>query len=190
MGPTLPIHDIADSPAREGGSHPDSIQAPAGPLGDPYTVDDDRTRRARAHCDYLDRMVAEEVVPRSVAETARSVWKQASVATDDLIFIPSATAADGGPILYTWDRGDHHLEAEIPDSGPVEWFYQNRKTGEVWSADIPVTDPFPPALCTRLFRLALTGLLGNALVFWGIALDLGGQRPPTLSPQPQGVALG
>jgi hypothetical protein len=112
--------------------------------------------RLREHCEYLDRMAAEGVVTQSVTAAAHAVWDQASLATDHRIPIPAATAAEGGLIWYTWDRDDHHLEAEIPEGGPVEWFYQNRKTGEVWSADVSVADPFPPSLCTYLFRVALT----------------------------------
>ncbi len=117
----------------------------------------DRTRQAGEHCDYLDRMAAEGVVPRSLAETARTVWDQVSIVTDYRMPVPAAMAGEGGPIWYTWDKGEHHLEAEMPDGGPVEWFYQNRKTDEVWAADITVTDTFPPPLCTRMFRVALTG---------------------------------
>jgi hypothetical protein len=155
MNPTLPTRDAVDPLPRVAGPHPDSILALAKPSGDLGAVNANRTHHVQEHSDYLNRIAAEGVVSHSLAETARTIWEQGVVVTDDRILVPSATAVEGGPIRYTWDHGDNHLEAEIPDSGPVEWFYQNRKTGEVWSTDVPVTASFPPSLCTRLFQVVL-----------------------------------
>ena len=95
--------------------------------------------RVREHLDFLSRMATEEVVPARLADAAREVWSSVRHLTADRLPVPAATATDGGPIRYTWDQGEHHLEAEIPADGPVEWFYRNWRTNEVWASEVAGT---------------------------------------------------
>jgi hypothetical protein len=107
----------------------------------------------REHLDFLTRMVTENVVPANVAQDARSVWGLARASANGQLPIPAASAREGVPVHYTWDCGDLHLEAEIPGGGPVEWFFRDWKTGELWSAELAASDPPPPPLARIFDRL-------------------------------------
>lgn len=38
-------------------------------------------------------------------------------------------------IMFTWDKKEHYLECEIPNTHIMEFFYRNRFTKEVWSCE-------------------------------------------------------
>ena len=113
------------------------------------------TEHVREHLDFLDRMAAEGVVPQRLAERAHEVWARARQKSGNRLPVPAATAGEGGPVGLNWDRGEHHLEAEIPSDGPVEWFYRNWITDEIWDVDQPLGEPFPPILIQYFERIVI-----------------------------------
>ena len=94
--------------------------------------------------EFLDRVAAEGLIPHDLAALAYDVWQAAWRESGNRLSRPATTAGEGGPVGFNWDRGEHHLEAEIPRHGPVEWFYLNRTTDETWDADQPAGAPLPP----------------------------------------------
>src|SRR5258707_1117103 len=101
--------EITSTPAK-----PDQVGANGAthPLPAPSITDADRVRE---HLDFLDRVAAEGLVPQRLAERAHEVWARARRESGNRLPRPIFTATEGGPIGLNWDRGEHHLEAEIPD---------------------------------------------------------------------------
>ena len=105
--------------------------------------------------EFLDRVAAEGVIPHDLAALAQDVWQTAWQESGNRLSRPATTAGEGGPVGFNWDRGEHHLEAEIPRDGPVEWFYLNRTTDETWEADQPAGAPLPPNSSKYFERIAV-----------------------------------
>jgi hypothetical protein len=64
--------------------------------------------------------------------------------------IPAACTGPDGQMLYTWDRGKHHLELEIIPGQSAEYFYRDRETGELWGEDYTIGDPLSPDAIRKL----------------------------------------
>jgi hypothetical protein len=100
---------------------------------------------------YLRRVVRDSVVDTDTADLGRQMWSELSKAANGRLRVPNAAPALGGQLLYTWDRGAHHLEVEIFPDAPSEFFYLNRETDEDWAADYNVGDSLPDGLLEKLY---------------------------------------
>jgi hypothetical protein len=109
----------------------------------------------RRHAEFLSRIASatdteSPLVSPATAELAQRLWDIVRHQTGKRV--PAASVGEDRSILYTWDAGDHHLEAEICEGQPVEWMYANRQTRETWFASLETTSELTPDLLAR-FRL-------------------------------------
>lgn len=97
------------------------------------------TEKHQEHRRYLQRVSTEGNPPLITPEVAKkswNLWLAVRKAIGTAVPIPSAGTGPDGQMFYSWDRGDHHFEAEIyPDRDAAELFYRNRKTNELWGDD-------------------------------------------------------
>lgn len=63
--------------------------------------------------------------------------------------IPSAGTGPDGVMFYSWDKDQHHLEAEIFPDRDAEFFYRNRQTEDLWGEDY-AGGPLPDGLLEKL----------------------------------------
>lgn len=92
----------------------------------------------REHREYLQRVSTEGTSPLitpAVAKKAWDFWQVVRKAVGTTIPIPSAGTGPDGVMFYSWDNGEHHLEAEFYPNRETEFFYRNRRTGELWGDD-------------------------------------------------------
>lgn len=90
------------------------------------------------HREYLQRVATERKPPLITQATAKKswdLWLAVRKATGYSMAVPSAGTGPDGVMFYSWDKGEHHLEAEIFPDRDVEFFYRNRRTGELWGED-------------------------------------------------------
>jgi hypothetical protein len=59
--------------------------------------------------------------------------------------VPDACPGQSDNFMYTWSKTEHYLECEIFGNGAIEFFYKNRKTGEVWGEDTTLEHKFSTA---------------------------------------------
>lgn len=74
-----------------------------------------------------------------------SVWKALKSlfeATGRCLEVPDACPGSKDNFMYTWSESEHYLECEIFATGEIEFFYRNRKTGEVWGEDTTLEQGF------------------------------------------------
>jgi len=112
--------------------------------------------RIDEHLAYLKRMAADGVVAPELAARARVVWWVAWISAGGRLPVPAAATFSGGPVEYHWTVGPHQLSAEVPATGLCHWFYRNTTTGEVWGAEVPADDGFPPRwniTCSESWRV-------------------------------------
>ncbi|MFI5337799.1 MAG: hypothetical protein ACHQ5A_13510 [Opitutales bacterium] len=89
------------------------------------------------------------ITPR-VARLAWNAWTSLSNSTGNVLLVPDACPGPDGELLYTWDRGEHHLELEIFADTPGELFYENDVSGEVGEAALVIGEPIPAEVLDRL----------------------------------------
>ena len=99
---------------------------------------------------YIEEAQKANSVAADVAAAARQMWTKLSAATGNQLPLPDACPGPDGDLLYTWDRGDHHLEVEIELGTAPTAFYWNRRTGETWEADLEESSPVPEEVLSRL----------------------------------------
>lgn len=90
------------------------------------------------HRQYLQRVSTEGKPPpitRATAKKSWDLWLAVRKAAGSSLPIPSAGTGPDGVMFYSWDKGDHHLEAEIFPDRDTEFFYRNRRTGDLWGED-------------------------------------------------------
>jgi len=104
------------------------------------------------HRRYLQRVSTEGKPPpitRATAKKSWNLWLSVRKAIGPFLPIPSAGTGPDGIMFYSWDKGDHHLEAEIFPDRDMEFFYRNRRTGELWGEDYAGGD-LPSGLLDKL----------------------------------------
>ena len=106
--------------------------------------------RAQRLADYLQNVVQSGSLTQDMAELAWNVWNELHAVMDHVLRVPSACPGPDNQLMYTWRSGDHYLELEIFLAGPAEFFYKNRRTGELWEYDYTVGDPVPQAVKDKL----------------------------------------
>jgi hypothetical protein len=92
----------------------------------------------RVHREYLRRVSSDGRSPLITPATARKswdLWLAVRNAVGSSMPVPSAATGPDGVMFYSWDNGEHHLEAEIFPDRDTEFFYRNRSTGELWGED-------------------------------------------------------
>jgi hypothetical protein len=90
------------------------------------------------HKQYLQRVSTEGSPPLITQATAKKswdLWLAVRSAVGVSIPVPSAGTGPDGQMFYSWDKGIHHLEAEVFPDRAAEFFYRNRQTGELWGED-------------------------------------------------------
>ncbi len=107
-------------------------------------------RRVQGLVDYLNLIVDQELVTPRVARLAWNAWTALSNSTGNAMLVPDACPSPDGELLYTWDRGEHHLELEIVPDAPAELFYENDVSGEVGEATLVIGEPIPAEVLDRL----------------------------------------
>jgi hypothetical protein len=60
--------------------------------------------------------------------------------------VPDACPGENDNFMYTWSKDEHYLECEIFGHGAVEFFYRNRKSGEIWGEDTALKYGFSMAI--------------------------------------------
>jgi hypothetical protein len=107
-------------------------------------------RRVQGLVDYLNQMVDQELITPRVARLAWNAWTALSNSAGNALLVPDACPGPDGELLYTWDRGEHHLELEIFAESPAEFFYENDASGEVGEAAFVVGESVPAEVVPRL----------------------------------------
>ncbi len=109
--------------------------------------------KVQEHLKYLRHISdpnGERLVSAATAARARITWQFAWMAAGPNLPVPAAGVGPDGQILYSWNYNEHHLEVEIFADQPAEWFYRNRKTGEVLEFDQNPGSALSPELINKL----------------------------------------
>ena len=107
-------------------------------------------RRVQGLVDYLNQCVDQELLTPHVARLAWNAWTALSNSTGNALLVPDACPGPDGELLYTWDRGEHHLELEIFADTPAELFYENELSGEIGEATLVIGEPVAAEVLNRL----------------------------------------
>ena len=94
--------------------------------------------RYEEHRQFLQRVSTEgkpPLITRATAKKSWDLWLAVRKAAGPFLPIPSAGTGPDGVLFYSWDKGAHHLEAEIRPDRDTEFFYRNRSTGRLWGED-------------------------------------------------------
>ena len=89
---------------------------------------------------YLGTVSNAGDISSETAKAALTVWNDLSQMFRALA-VPDAAPGPDRQLLYTWNRGKHHLELEIFPAAPAEFFYYNRDSEATWQEDYRVGDP-------------------------------------------------
>lgn len=118
-----------------------------------HTAWSDLIAREEEHFKFLDLMKSapKHFISERTAHVARRTWLSSKHAASRFLAIPAAGVGENRQILYSWDKADHHLEAEILENEPVEWFYRNSRTRKEWYEEVSLdTTDYPKALISYL----------------------------------------
>ena len=89
--------------------------------------------------DYLSRLP-----DRKIADVILQFWNEAvEVCKPKTLMAPGAMPLDYPKNNWelAWDNEEHHLDIDIDYDGRLDWFYRNRKTDDLATADaIGITD--------------------------------------------------
>lgn len=104
------------------------------------------------HRFYLSRVSLgkEATIARGTAIVAEQLWQLVSKESQYRLPVPAACTGSDGEMFYAWDRGRHHLEAEIIPGQDVEFFYRDRETGQFWAEDYRPGDKLPSLVVAAL----------------------------------------
>jgi hypothetical protein len=110
----------------------------------------------RRHEEYLRRISSAAdtepaLISPQTAELAQRLWQ--SVRSQVVKRVPAASVGEDGAVLYAWDSGDHHLEAEIREGQPIAWMYANRQSGETWFGSQGNAAELPSEVLARFRRI-------------------------------------
>jgi hypothetical protein len=89
----------------------------------------------------------------AVLEYSWQVWKSLSnyfSSKDSCLEVPDACPGDNNDFMYTWSKAEHYLECEIFGSGAIEFFYRNRKSGDVWGEDTTLGQDFSISILEKV----------------------------------------
>jgi hypothetical protein len=89
----------------------------------------------------------------AVLESAWKTWNSLSLyfARENLCLeVPDACPGQNDDFMYTWSKAEHYLECEIFGDGAIEFFYRNRKSGEVWGGDTTLEQGFSASILRKV----------------------------------------
>ncbi|MDZ4687479.1 MAG: hypothetical protein SH850_20600 [Planctomycetaceae bacterium] len=105
------------------------------------------------HLDYLRAISAsadDAPISEDTAEVARWTWHMMWSASGYALPVPSACTGPDGRLMYSWDRGHNHLEVEFGPEQDSEFFYRDRASGQLWSADHRAGSALPSEVVNSL----------------------------------------
>jgi hypothetical protein len=88
----------------------------------------------------------------SVIDTSWQVWQKLSRRFSEqglCLEVPDACPGQNNNFMYTWSKAEHYLECEIFGHGTIEFFYRNRKNGQVWGEDTTLENRFSTAVLEK-----------------------------------------
>lgn len=91
-------------------------------------------RLSRFISDLRDKKIITDVA----ALRAWNIWKQLSKCKGKSLRVPDASAGPDDAFIFIWNKDEHHLELEIFPGGALDFFYRNRKSGDLWSSEYKV----------------------------------------------------
>ncbi len=118
-------------------------------------LEDENKKRQEELRVYIDSLrceaesTLESELSASVADVSWQTWQRLSLHFFEqglCLEVPDACPGQNNNFMYTWSKTEHYLECEIFDTGAVEFFYRNRKTGEVWGEDTTLEHGFSTAV--------------------------------------------
>jgi hypothetical protein len=107
---------------------------------------------------YLDSLHSEAASSNEaeftvfVIDYSWQVWQALSsrfLECDLCLEVPDACPGHSDNLMYTWSKSEHYLECEIFGNRAVEFFYRNRKSGEVWGEDTTLEHGFSTAILEK-----------------------------------------
>lgn len=115
------------------------------------------TGQIKEHLLYLKEVSTKgnpPLISAGIASAARRAWEILFEATGYALPIPAACTGPDGKLLYSWDKGRHHLELELIPGQPAEFFYRDRQTGDLWGEDYDLTQALSADAIQKLKLLA------------------------------------
>lgn len=83
------------------------------------------------HIDWLFEMHSQGTIDSEMHARALLLWFILRDKSKQRIKIPASAAGPDGGIFYSWNKGIHHLEAELNTGNQaVELYYRNRETNQ------------------------------------------------------------
>lgn len=81
----------------------------------------------KEHTDWLFEMKENGVISQEMLARSLLLWE----IIRNKMPVPSSAAGPDGQMFYCWDKGRHHLEAEIfPDVDMIDLYYRDRESKE------------------------------------------------------------
>jgi len=112
------------------------------------------TERIRRLTDYMEDISRGDADDRlatvEMANKALRAWADLWKASGFTVPVPDAAPADDGHLVFAWKRDEHYFEMEVFPDGACELFYDNRATGELWSAEYRVGETPPSEALSKL----------------------------------------
>ncbi len=92
---------------------------------------------------FLTNLRDSQTVTAAQVTSARRVWCAIRQEVDGAS-PPQTTVAPSGSLYLVWQTESHLAEIEIMESGKLEWFMRNRKTGVFSGSDDHELSDLPP----------------------------------------------
>lgn len=100
-----------------------------------------RTEEIQRLVDYLQEQIETGALSEETAKRALGVWNFIDASMNGRVEVPDACPGADDMVLYSWNKGDLHFEAELPAGSEtlVEFFFLNHETNDAWELDIEFT---------------------------------------------------
>mgnify|MGYP000851156291 CR=1 FL=1 len=100
-----------------------------------------RTEEIQRLIDYLQEQVSINALTEATAKRALDVWNLIDASMNRRVQVPDACPSPDDMLLYSWNKGALHFEAEFPANSDtlVEFFFINHENDETWQQDIEYT---------------------------------------------------
>jgi hypothetical protein len=104
------------------------------------------------HMSFLRECAADGVITKGMAWVGARAFIDVWEASGYALPVPAACSGPNGQMLYSWDRGRHHLELELFPQGEVlgEFFYRDRESDELWSEEYEAGGNLKPEIVRKL----------------------------------------
>ena len=115
----------------------------------PPTSVEEHGRAQRLHQYIEDAAASGRLTPPMAARTW-NLWEMLYNVMNKRLRVPSACPGNDHDMMFTWRNGEHYLELEILPNAPAEFFYKNRRTGELWEHDYVFDTSLPQDVKDKL----------------------------------------